>query len=619
MSGKINKTPKLLLNNKQGRYGGFARINGDHPYKKHVPDGYVDYRAHSRHGGDVFFFNFELAREMGLIAADHPDNLNKELIDTLLYTFSIQIINEYDLEHHTRFPEQDVRPNTYMATRYLQLQHPNKQGATSGDGRSIWNGYFRGRNTSWDISSCGTGATSLSPATAIEGKYFKTGDASAFYGCGRAETLEGLGAAVNSELFYHNGIDTERTLAIIHYRGGSAINVRVSKNLLRPAHFFRYLKQNNLDGLKNIVNYYIKRQISNGQWPRGLSAKQNYRHLLKQITTDFAQLAATLESEYVFCWMDWDGDNILMDGGIIDFGSIRQFGLFHREYRYDDIDRMSTTIAGQKHKARYIVQTFAQLVDFLSAGKKKNIKRFSRHKSLGEFDHIFQQNRERYLLYRIGFDPKLIEKLYQHPAFKRTLRKLMAKFIYFEHAQSGLGIYHVTDGICSDAIFCMRDLLRELPLLYLLGHKFVDYPNFIEILRSEYATDEDVRLYSSRKRQIRLYQKYYTQLIKHAAKHTGIPEKSILESIAKRSALINRYERATGDALIAVTRKLAKVNKELGASEMYRVYRNFIEEEILAPEHKAHKNQEPLPLRKAKSKQALQSLIKTVKEYRSGI
>ena len=50
-----------------------------------------------------------------------------------------------------------------MATRYLQTQHHNKQGKTSGDGRSIWNGYVKSENLIFDISSRGTGATILSP------------------------------------------------------------------------------------------------------------------------------------------------------------------------------------------------------------------------------------------------------------------------------------------------------------------------------------------------------------------------------------------------------------------------------------------------------------------------
>ena len=47
-------------------------------------------------------------------------------------------------------------------------------------------------------------------------------------------------------------------------------------------------------------------------------------------------------------WLDWDGDNILTDGSIIDYGSVRQFGLYHHSYRFADIDRMSTSSASEK-------------------------------------------------------------------------------------------------------------------------------------------------------------------------------------------------------------------------------------------------------------------------------
>ena len=50
-----------------------------------------------------------------------------------------------------------------MATRYLQLQHEIRQGKTSGDGRSIWNGYLKTKTLTFDISSRGTGATILVP------------------------------------------------------------------------------------------------------------------------------------------------------------------------------------------------------------------------------------------------------------------------------------------------------------------------------------------------------------------------------------------------------------------------------------------------------------------------
>ena len=356
------------------QYRQFKKIDGRHPWREVSPDAYVDYAARTRHGGKVFYFNFELAKEMGLIGRRHPHRLNAGLAKAILDAFSLVIINEYDLEHRLHFPERDVRPHPYMATRYLQCQHPSKKGLTSGDGRSIWNGCFKSRGGVWDISSCGTGATRLSPATAIFKKYYRTGDESHSYACGQADLVDGVCAALMSDIFHKNGIATERTLAIIAYEDGTAINVRAHRNLLRPAHLFRLLKQNRLTELKAAVDYYIARQIANGEWPRTAKAQNPYRLFLKHVTEDFARAAAVFESEYVFCWLDWDGDNVLMNGAVLDYGSVRQFGLYHHEYRYDDVERMSTTITEQKNKAKYIVQTFAQIVDSVITRRKKPIR-----------------------------------------------------------------------------------------------------------------------------------------------------------------------------------------------------------------------------------------------------
>src|SRR6185312_221858 len=162
--------------------------------------------------------------------------------ETIIDTFSLVIINEWDIEHGQQFRKQEIRKNKYMATRYLQLQHPSKRGKTSGDGRGIWNGEVRHRGRTWDVSSSGTGATCLSPAVAIEEKFFKTGDRSVGYGNGRNSLDEGIPSALMSEIFHRKGISTERTLAVLSFEDGTSINVRASQNLLRPAHFFCHLK-----------------------------------------------------------------------------------------------------------------------------------------------------------------------------------------------------------------------------------------------------------------------------------------------------------------------------------------------------------------------------------------
>src|SRR5690606_33735183 len=133
-------------------------------------------------------------------------------------------------------------------------------------------------------------------------------------------------------------------LALIEFEKGYSISVRAHQNLLRPSHFFNHLKQNNYQSLKSIVDYYIDIESTKPSWEGCPKGNSKYDFLLSRVTESFAKMSARFEDDYIFCWLDWDGDNVLMDGGIIDYGSIRQFGLFHHEYRYDDVDRYSTNI-----------------------------------------------------------------------------------------------------------------------------------------------------------------------------------------------------------------------------------------------------------------------------------
>ena len=90
----------------------------------------MDYPARFRTGGRVLYFNFPLARELGLVPSSHNDKMNERLEAKILDTFSLQIVNEYDIAHPERMKDALMKPRAYMATRYLQLQHKDKCGRT---------------------------------------------------------------------------------------------------------------------------------------------------------------------------------------------------------------------------------------------------------------------------------------------------------------------------------------------------------------------------------------------------------------------------------------------------------------------------------------------------------
>jgi hypothetical protein len=541
----------------------------------------VLYGARRRPGSRVVYFNFELAREMGLVARSAPARMTPRLEAALVETFSLSIINEHDLGRGLRVPGRARLPGRYMATRYLQLQHPDRFGRSSGDGRSIWNGVVRHRGTTWDVTSCGTGVTRLCPATAHEGRFFATGNWASDYGCGTASIEEGLAAALMSETLRHNGIATERVLAVLELPSGFAITVRVGRNLLRPSHLFVWLKQGRKRRLRAAVDYLIDRQVANGEATR-LRGPERYGALVERVALAFARAAAAFEREYVFCWLDWDGDNILTDGGIIDYGSVRQFGLFHRAYRFDDGPRWSTTIPEQRRKARAIVQCFAQIRDFLVTGRKRPLRELTRDPVLRRFDRAFEREKDRLLLRNVGFAPRTVRRLAEEA--RPAVRAFARAHAYFERCRSARGPRRVEDGISWNAVFSTRDMLRELPQRILEAGGPIPALELLAIGFSTYASPRDRKASAYRRRMASLFQRTYLALITRAARASRCSIPRMIAEVAARSAVRNRFDRITGDAVVYAADLLARQRRALGPDGVSAVVDRFVQHQTLVPE-----------------------------------
>jgi len=591
-------------------------LDGSHPWKSAVPAGYVDYPARRRRGGEVAYFNFTLAREMGLIPKDHPDQFTPALRHAILDTFSLVIINEWDVEHDTSVSPRDRLAGTYMATRYLQLQHPDKRGRTSGDGRSVWNGCIRFQGVTWDVSSCGTGVTRLCPATAAEKRFFKTGNRYASYGCGTAALAEGIGTAIMSEVFHRNGIPTEQVLAVIAFPKGFAINVRACRCLLRPSHFFVHSKQADLASLRAAIDLYFERRVANGEWPP-LAGFARYRYLAQEMARTFARISARFESEYIFCWLDWDGDNILANGGIIDYGSVRQFGLYHREYRFQDVDRMSTTIPEQRRKARHIAQNFAQIRDLLITGRRTPLAAFRKDPVLRLFDQEFERTNDRLFIHKLGFYPALQPRLLLRA--KPVLVRLRRAYAWFERARSSRGPHRVPDGLCWNAIYCTRDLLRELPArLVATGHPLPG-AEILGIAASSYASRRDRTVTPHRLRVAREFQRAYRELIAIAAQLSAQSELEVLRGVARRAATINRYARITGDSIDFIASRLIRKRRQLTPEQLYRVIDHFVQRQDFRPQEEEGLRPRPRDADSREVRETVDGLLEVVSLYREGL
>jgi hypothetical protein len=569
-------------------YDRLQSLDGRHPWRRVSRQGYVDYHVRSRAGGSVAYFNFRLAKELQLIPDNHSHRLTRPLERAILNTFSLQIVNEYELANGFD-PSSDpsVRRHKYMATRYLQLQHKDKRGLHSGDGRAIWNGCIKARGITWDISSRGTGSTRLCPGAQIAGRPVQTGDASFGYSCGTADLDEMLGTVLMSEIFHRNGIPTERTLAVIGFEDGTAIGVRAAPNLLRPAHIFRYLKQGRHAELKASLEYFIERQVANKQWtlPAHGSRRERYRRVLTYIARAYGTMAAVCEEEYIFNWLAWDGDNMLATGAIIDYGSIRQFAARHDRYRYDDDDRFSSTLPEQRFWARELVKVFTQAAHFARTGRKRNLRRFKNSPALRQFDAWYERQREWRLLWHLGFTSQQIEVLRRHG--RSEIGDLRRALDFFEQAKIARGMEKLSDGITHRPIFLIRNLLRELPAHYLnqCGGRFGEMmppEQFCRTMAASYASRHDLRMTPARVARARNFQKCYQRLVSVVG-----PYEQVLPGLAERAAIINFEHRITGNAIICIVEKILEMKDQLSRDELQSAIDAFIESQVLIPnQHK---------------------------------
>jgi hypothetical protein len=276
------------------------------------------------------------------------------------------------------------------------------------------------------------------------------------------------------------------------------------------------------------------------------------------------------------------------------------------------VQRYSTTILEQKQKARYVVQCFIQIADFLTAKKKRSLSHFKNHEIMRLFDNHFADCKNRNLLQKMGFKKKYQDHLLtKYPEQVVKFRKV---FSYFERSKSKRGVYKVADGINRDAIFCMRDILRELPQIYLTRAAKLSDNDFLEIIKSSYAKKSDLKLTIIRKRKIARFQHVYLDLIKSVEKDFNLNENQLLLEITMRSSIINKYDRVTGDSISIIVQKVGKMKPRLSAIELFELVQQFSVYQNLDPDQKMIPS--VLPQRQ---KNIMQNFHSIVRECREGL
>jgi hypothetical protein len=175
----------------------------------------------------------------------------------------------------------------------------------------------------------------------------------------------------------------------------------------------------------------------------------------------------------------------------------------------------------------------------------------------------------------------------------------------------------VADGINWNAVFSSRDLLRRLPRR-LHENQPLAARDILEMAYSSYATRKDRRPTAHRLRQARQFLRSYLDLLDTAATISKQPSRRLLATVRRRSALINRYARITGDSITHAATALLKTRQQISSSAWHRIIENFIEDQILVPELRATRQTARPPVRGA-NRALLDELRELNEMFRHGL
>jgi hypothetical protein len=238
---------------------------------------------------------------------------------------------------------------------------------------------------------------------------------------------------------------------------------------------------------------------------------------------------------------------------------------------------MSTSIPEQKRKARQIVQRFAQIRELLLRGEVPSLASLRDDPVLELFDREFERERKRLFLRQMGFEESESHHLIHNAP--GAVARLLDIHHRFEKKRSSRGRRKVADGLSWDAVYCMRDVLRELPARLAPAASGVrpEIPAeaFYAIALSNYASRRDRRLTPHRRQEARAYQRAYVELCERLAARRRVPLAEILAELAPRARLRNPYARMTGDGLTHAAQRLATSKRHLAAEETYHLIEAF--------------------------------------------
>jgi hypothetical protein len=228
---------------------------------------------------------------------------------------------------------------------------------------------------------------------------------------------------------------------------------------------------------------------------------------------------------------------------------------------------------------------FAQAMDFVETGEKKNLNTFRNAECLRVFDDAFASERDRRMLWRIGFTPEQIGHLMN--TAQKEIRDFDRSLSYFEDRKVSKGIEKLPDGFTHNPVFLIRNLLRTLPGYYLsqaitrADDESAYMPNeiFLQTMAASYVGKKDLKLTEARVSHIRAFQQSYLRMVAVL----GGPLDLVLQTLQERSAVINHRHRITGDAVTWIIEEVIAMKSKIRIDGLQEAIDAFIDSQILIP------------------------------------
>jgi hypothetical protein len=209
------------------------------------------------------------------------------------------------------------------------------------------------------------------------------------------------------------------------------------------------------------------------------------------------------------------------------------------------------------------------------------LSEFKTHKCLATFDQSFNDERDRRMLWRLGFTEQQTARLMK--SARREIQDFRRAMAFFEDQKVARGMEKLSDGITHNPVFLIRTLLRRLPAYYVsdAASEFgalMPAEEFCTTMAASYASRRDTRLTTARVARSRNFQRCYQRLIAAAGDY-----KTVLQSLVERTAVINHPNRMTGNAMILVVEEVIAVKDKLPRRELLAAVDAFIESQVLIP------------------------------------